>query len=199
MAAAILRQSWCPYRPSPNYTHRHGRKPEAIVVHYTGGGGLHATARWLCRADTRRSYHILIGRSGQAVQLVPLDRAAMHAAGSFVCSSERYANSRTIGLAFCNVGPMVRIDGSFFYRCDGELVPYEGARAVRAEHLLHEADGYWEKYPFAQIAAAKRILAHLRHTGWSLPLVGHDEVARPIGCKLDPGPAFPWAEFDVVP
>jgi N-acetyl-anhydromuramyl-L-alanine amidase AmpD len=63
----------------------------------------------------------------------------------------------------------------------------------------HEVEGWWEPYDDRQIGALVELLELLRNQGYSqavADLVGHEEIAMPIGRKLDPGPLFRWDLFD---
>jgi N-acetyl-anhydromuramyl-L-alanine amidase AmpD len=189
-------EGWCPRRTPQCGSHadRHGLDVVAVVVHYTGGGPLGPLVRWLCSQPSPGvSYHAIIDRDGSATQLVDLRRAAQHA-GEAELDGEGKVNSRTIGVALCNHGPLRELGGDLLYTGDGSV--YAGPRAERAEHMGTTA--LWEPYADPQIRTLRKLLDWLRHTGWPARLVGHDGVAVPYGRKLDPGPLFPWGDFGRV-
>ena len=49
------------------------------------------------------SYHLAVGRDGDVLQLVPLDRAAWHAGDGRLDGAR--PNPRSVGVALCNRGP----------------------------------------------------------------------------------------------
>ncbi|WP_454849916.1 N-acetylmuramoyl-L-alanine amidase [Rhizobium binxianense] len=91
-------------QPSPNHGERtDGRRPDMILLHYTGmptpGGALD----WLCRAESQVSSHYFVHENGEVVQLVPEVRRAWHA-GKSIWHGETDINSRSIGIEIANAG-----------------------------------------------------------------------------------------------
>ena len=67
---------------SPNHSSRNGVIVSKIVIHVTDGApGLERCVARFCKPETKASPHFVIGRGGEVVQLVRLDRAAWHASG----------------------------------------------------------------------------------------------------------------------
>lgn len=67
---------------SPNHSSRNGVSVNKVVIHITDGGpGLARCVERFCKPETKASPHFVIGRGGEVVQLVALDRAAWHASG----------------------------------------------------------------------------------------------------------------------
>ena len=189
-------ESWCPWRSPVCSAHssRKGRDVVAVVVHYTGGGSMASTVRWLCSVpDVGRSYHVVVDRDGSASQLVDLQRSAWHA-GEADLDGEGQVNRRSIGVALCNRGPLEVGAGGQVLAAQGvTLIPYLGQTPTWAEWHGHST--MWEPYADAQLATLRRLVRWLAQLGWPSRLVGHDLIARPSGRKLDPGPLFPWADF----
>lgn len=67
---------------SPNHSSRNRVSVNKVVIHITDGGpGLERCVERFCKPETKASPHFVIGRGGEVVQLVALDRAAWHALG----------------------------------------------------------------------------------------------------------------------
>ena len=66
--------------PSPNT----GRQitPTIIVIHYTGDDSMEGAVSWLCARQSGVSAHLVIGKDGSIVQLVPFNVTAWHAGRS---------------------------------------------------------------------------------------------------------------------
>lgn len=73
----------CPpvnWTPSPNFTSIKQRKIEAIVFHYTAGGGANSL-KWLTNPESQVSAHYMIDRDGEIYQMVDLEEIAWHCKG----------------------------------------------------------------------------------------------------------------------
>jgi len=91
-------------RPSPNHGERAGgRKPDMIVLHYTGMGTADGALSWLCREESQVSSHYFVHEDGRVVQLVPEGRRAWHA-GKSSWAGETDINSCSIGIEIANPG-----------------------------------------------------------------------------------------------
>lgn len=67
---------------SPNHSSRKGAVVDKVVIHITDGSpSLSGCVERFQRPETKASPHFVIGRGGEVVQLVKLDRAAWHASG----------------------------------------------------------------------------------------------------------------------
>lgn len=197
------------FQPSPNQSHRTGTAPPSLlVVHYTGALGDMGSQRWLRMVESEASAHAIITRTGAVTLLVPLDRAAWHA-GASEWKGERGVNRFSIGVELCNAGLLAKVPPSadkaqdkapdeFILAGSRSERPYYGPPPVEATLALRDGStvtGWWEPYAEEQLAALERLIEDLRTAGYVLELAGHDEIALPIGRKIDPGPAFPWARF----
>ena len=70
------------WMPSPNHSSRKGAVIDKVVIHITDGSpSLSGCVERFQRPATKASPHFVIGRGGEVVQLVALDRAAWHASG----------------------------------------------------------------------------------------------------------------------
>ncbi|NTF42477.1 N-acetylmuramoyl-L-alanine amidase [Rhizobium sp. AC27/96] len=150
--------------PSPNHGERQdGRKPEIILLHYTGMGTAEGALDWLCRSESQVSSHYFIFEDGRVMQLVPEERRAWHA-GKSAWHGEADINSLSIGIEIANAGhpgglpefPDAQIEAVI------ELCRDCGQRwAIAPERVLGHSDvapvrkvDPGEKFPWARLAAA---------------------------------------------
>ena len=70
--------------------------PKMVVLHYTAGTDCRSSAIYLSRPDVDASAHLVLGRRGEIIQLLPFDIEAWHAGRS------RYAGQE--GLNRCSIG-----------------------------------------------------------------------------------------------
>lgn len=79
-----------------------------IIAHDTAGASLESTVGYLKDPASPVSYHVLIGKNGEVVQMVPFDRIAYHAGKSKHPTKPWMTglNSRSIGIAFDNAGKL---------------------------------------------------------------------------------------------
>jgi N-acetylmuramoyl-L-alanine amidase len=165
---------------SPNHGDRRGpRRPDCVILHYTGmPTGAEALA-WLCNPASEVSSHYFVWEDGRVVQLVAEDRRAWHA-GRSLWKGESDLNSASIGIEIVNPGhdasgaddpppfPARQIDGVI------ALLRDIGARhAIAPERVLAHSD----------IAAARK-----RDPGEKFPWealwragIGHWTAPAPIG------------------
>ncbi|WEX11340.1 N-acetylmuramoyl-L-alanine amidase [Chelativorans sp. AA-79] len=106
-------------RPSPNFGERRGgRRPDALILHYTGMSSGAAAEEWLCNPVSEVSSHYLVHEDGRIVQMVPEAARAWHA-GSGSWQGESDVNSFSIGIEIVNPGhqygyrdfPQVQVEG----------------------------------------------------------------------------------------
>ncbi len=91
-------------RPSPNHGERAGgRKPDMILLHYTGMPTPDGALEWLCREESQVSSHYFVREDGEVLQLVPEARRAWHAGKSW-WQGETDINSLSIGIEIANAG-----------------------------------------------------------------------------------------------
>ncbi|HEX8046188.1 N-acetylmuramoyl-L-alanine amidase [Rhizobium sp.] len=151
-------------QPSPNHGEREGgRKPDMILLHYTGMGTAEGALDWLCRAESQVSSHYFVFEDGRVMQLVPEERRAWHA-GKSLWRGEADINSASIGIEIANAGhpgglpnfPDAQVEAVI------ELCRDCGQRwAVAPERVLGHSDvapvrkvDPGEKFPWARLAAA---------------------------------------------
>jgi N-acetylmuramoyl-L-alanine amidase len=173
---------WVEWKASPHHSERRADRVTAIIYHYTAGGSLGGTVKWLQNPDSKVSAHYVIGKDGAVVQMVALDRAAWHAGTSVLAGAEG-VNQFSIGLEIVNWGKLTRRDGKFYTYTGSE---YRGPAPIAAE------DAYWEPYTDAQYQAVIRLTTAVLGQHPIRHITGHSDVATPKGRKIDPGPAFDW-------
>ena len=57
-------------------------EPDMIILHYTAGMDAISSAKFLVKPDVKASAHVVIGRDGQVIQMVPFNIEAWHAGKS---------------------------------------------------------------------------------------------------------------------
>lgn len=114
-------------RPSPNY----GKRPEgvrvtAIVLHADAANRVDSSLDWARRPESKVSYHLLIGRTGNVFQLVHPDHRAWHC-GKSELEGVSDVNDFSIGVCLSN-----RNDGESYPKA--QLFEAASACAVLAQH-----------------------------------------------------------------
>jgi len=163
--------------------------PSFLVMHFTAGGSTQGSVNWLTSKDQHYlSAHVIISREGELIQTVPFNRKAYHA-GLSQWKDLRFLNNYSIGIELANWG-----------YCGKASVPkswtdYELSKSdcIWETHKYGQPEGWWEKFPKAQINAATE-LAKLLYEAYPIQeILGHDDISP--GRKTDPGPAFPMNTF----
>src|ERR1700689_4249106 len=90
--------------PSPNHGERKdGRRPDMILLHYTGMQHPNAALALLTRSGSEVSAHYFVFEDGRIVQMVEESRRAWHA-GVSSWAAETDINSCSIGIEIANPG-----------------------------------------------------------------------------------------------
>lgn len=87
-------------RPSPNHNAR-TQPVTGIVLHADASSTVASSLDWCRRAESKVSYHVLIGRTGEVYLLVPPERRAWHA-GVSAWDGVNDCNAYTIGVCVSN-------------------------------------------------------------------------------------------------
>lgn len=128
MAAFVPPSTWQP-RPSPNHSARPARtRISGIVLHCDASSSVASSMDWIRRPESRASYHVLIGRSGNIYDIVPPERKAWHA-GRSMWEGVSDCNNYTIGVSMSN-----RNDGEEPYP-DAQVDATVGVCAVFCKHF----------------------------------------------------------------
>ncbi len=114
---------------------------------------------------TKVSYHYIIAENGDIFQFVKDHLRSWHA-GQSAWGGKKHLNNSSIGIGLV-------------YQGHDQFVKY----------------GEWPNYEEKQIGATKKLIKQLK-SKYNIELqniVGHEHVSPKR--KMDPGPAFPWAEL----
>ena len=176
--------------PSGNHGGRR-RETKYLVIHYTGGESASGAIAWLRNPAAKASAHLVIDQQGRVTQLVDLDKVAYHA-GVSEWSGDRGVNLCSIGIELVNPGPLASVRKGAY---GSSKRMYREEELVHAPPLHGGAARAWAKYPEIQVATCLAVCKALHSVYGFSDAVGHDQVAMPRGRKMDPGPAFPMAEF----
>ena len=150
-----------------------------MVIHYTASSGLQNTVNYLCSADTKASYHLLIDQNGDLHQIADFNRRAWHAGASEFFEKKDW-NSFSIGIGLINPG-----------KYSPRSTPPKPTFPPSALHLTHKHEltpAYWDTYPENQLRTLTYVLYALCMHYPITMIVGHDDIAPRR--KIDPGPAF---------
>ena len=128
-------------RPSPNHGERRGgRRPDMLILHYTGMATAAGALARLCDPTSHVSSHYLVFEDGRIVQLVPEARRAWHA-GAGAWAGEEEVNSCSIGIEIAHPGH------------DGGLPPYPARQIEAVTALSRDIASRWSIRP-------ERVLGH---------------------------------------
>jgi N-acetylmuramoyl-L-alanine amidase len=181
------------WQPSAHFGEREG-SIDAVVLHYTVTASVAETVELFGKKEQGASVHYIIGKDGQIIQMVDLEKKAWHA-GPSALQDRSDVNDFSIGVEIVNWGLLKERDGAFFVWPEEYQTGYEGPAPV------YVGGAWWE--PFTEMQY--RVLAELiREVRVHYPLitsdriVGHGDVALPRGRKIDPGLAFDWTRVKAV-
>lgn len=164
---------------------------EYLIIHYTGGSSLQSSVDWLTSPDAPVSAHLVIGRDGEIIQLVPFSKKAWHA-GQSQWGSRIGLNSYSIGIELDNAGRLQK-QGDRWLTWFGTEIPDEDVVIASHKHDDEESETGWHAYTAAQIQGALEAASTLVKKYDLLDVLGHDDIA-PYR-KIDPGPAFAMDRF----
>jgi N-acetylmuramoyl-L-alanine amidase len=173
--------------PSPHFTERKGMI-EAVVLHYSATGSLEETIDLFLRKGPRVSIHYVIDRDGLIIQMVDLDKKALHA-GESEFLGRTGVNDFSIGIELVNWGLLREREGVFF------AWPDEYGTAYTGQSPVHVGGQWWEPFTGMQYRVLAELIRQIRVHYPAITsdrVVGHDRIAIPKGRKMDPGPAFSW-------
>ncbi|AUM13572.1 N-acetylmuramoyl-L-alanine amidase [Ketobacter alkanivorans] len=158
---------------------------DMIVMHYTAGTTLEGAVSHLAKPHVQASAHLVVGRDGSIVQMVPFTKKAWHA-GRSEYANRQGINQYSIGIEMVNAGPLQKSGDGFVSQYGGR---FEENDVIQAVHRNESGARYWHTYTEAQIMCAFELCGALVNTYNMKYIVGHEEIAPQR--KSDPGPAFP--------
>lgn len=158
---------------------------DTIVLHGTDGANAMSSAQYLARNDTSVSAHLVVGRCGQVIQLLPFNVRAWHA-GKSEYGGRKGLNDFSIGIEIDNAGRLHRRGNQFFSWFNKEYSPDEVFTTVENGHAV-----YYHRYTRAQIDRVVEICTLLKSRYLISWLLRHSDITPR---KADPGPAFPFEE-----
>jgi N-acetylmuramoyl-L-alanine amidase len=142
---------------------RDGRKPDILLLHYTGMRNAAKAVEWLARAESKVSCHYVIDNDGRITQMVPEAKRAWHA-GVSCWHRDTDMNSASIGIEIHNPGhdmgypdfPKAQV--ASVIRLGLDIAKRHG---IRPERVLAHSDiapmrkiDPGEKFPWDELAAA---------------------------------------------
>jgi N-acetylmuramoyl-L-alanine amidase len=161
--------------------------PKYLIFHFTANNSIEDTINRFCKVKPRgnSSAHLVIGRDGRIIQLVPFNAAAWHA-GRSQWSDLDSLNQHSIGIELENAGRLMEISGSYVSWLGRSYPPEE---VIQATHKNEKEPAFWHIYTEKQIMTSLQ-LADLLVSEYNLTdILGHDDIAPDR--ESDPGPAFP--------
>ena len=161
-------------------------EPDMIILHYTAGMDAMSSAKFLVKPDVKASAHVVIGRDGQVIQMVPFNIEAWHA-GRSSYGGRSGLNHYSVGIELDNLGQLRQEGGKFVAEC-GKEVP---VKEVYTEDSGEEPT-YWHDYTDRQMRVLNEVCSVLVDAYPIGDIVGHSEVTSR---KVDPGPALRVAEW----
>ncbi len=174
------------FQESPNHSGAFARsRPDTIVMHFTAGGKIEGSVNWLCNPNAKASAHVVIGRDGSVVQLVPFNTIAWHA-GTSSWKERSGLNKYSIGIEMANAGALNKQGDRFLTSFNSVVAP---ENVFEGTHRNETQPRYWEAYTEAQIERSRELCALLISTYKIKEILGHEEIAP--SRKTDPGPAYP--------
>lgn len=159
--------------------------PTLVVWHHTVSYDIPGTESWF--KDTAADIHLLVGKLGEVVQMVPFNRVAHHA-GASSWNGKSGLNNHAIGIEFVNLGPL-RKSGEKFLDYYGR--DYKGPVRERKTHGFQ----FWEPGTEAQEQRFLEIGLFL-YVVWGIPVnahIGHYECSP--ARKNDPAGFFSWGSM----
>ncbi len=163
--------------------------PDTVVIHYTAGGSARSSADWLKNPKAKASAHVVVGKQGEIIQLVPFNIVAQHA-GPSTWKGRSGLNQYSIGIEIDNAGVLTQAPDGFYTYFKKKI---ESENVVLAKHKLDDEVKGWEAYTEVQIQRVEEICLALKDAYGIGDIVGHDDIAPTR--KRDPGPAYPMVKL----
>ena len=182
-------------------------KPDYVIIHYTATDTAKNAVDWFMNTSgnpERIAAHVVVDLDGTITQLVPFTLKANHA-GTSTWDGVDFMNSHAVGIEIVNPGFLEKMDDGSFRReiVTGKFATYPATDAPKILTANHKhkfwtlkTNKNWFKYPDAQLQAVYKLCKALFETYHLVDALGHDDISP--ARKPDPGPAFPWDEFNLT-
>jgi N-acetylmuramoyl-L-alanine amidase len=154
-------------------------------MHFTTGTQVNQAINTFTNPEEGTSIHLIIGRDGRVIQMVPFDRAAFHAGTSF-WEKQSGLNAFSIGIELDNAGDLRRTRDGLNWQRKGVIIPED--RTAAARHPKDFRERQWERFPQQQVDAAFAVARALVAEFGLEDIIGHDQVN--FLNRMDPGPLF---------
>ena len=161
-------------------------EPKFIILHYTAMENCEQAVKRLTDPESQVSAHLIIGRGGDLLQLVPFNMVAWHA-GKSRWGNYEDLNNYSIGIELDNAGWLNRSMGRY-YSWFGKEYPRE--QVFRYKGKDKRVRKFWHRYSEIQLDTTFKVIAALSATYTIQAILRHSDVS-PVR-KSDPGPAFPF-------
>lgn len=176
------------FEKSPNQSSP--MSPIYLIMHYTAGPTLDGAVEWFKKAEAKASAHLVIGRDGEIVQMVPFNKKAWHA-GKSVWGNLDGMNQYSIGIELVNAGKLRHRSDLKWVNWANNVIPDD--QVTEAIHKSEATTAGWHEYTETQIKAAIKVASLLNATYQFTDVLGHEDISP--GRKVDPGPLFPMNSF----
>jgi len=177
-----------------NYDDKKVTPPEDIhfiIMHITTGIAMKSTINTFINPDNEVSAHLVIGRDGRVVQMVPFDHAAYHAGGGY-WEEQGAFNWHSIGIEVDNAGNLADGADSVYERRSRITIPEGDYERVRYWRDYKEKP--WHSFPQVQLEVTFKIVKALeRHFRPIQEILEHERIS--LLTRTDPGPLFPMGKL----
>lgn len=161
-----------------------------VVMHITTGTQVQSSIHHFQSAGSCVSAHLIIGRDGRVIQMVPFDHAAYHS-GSGVWEGKGGMNDRSIGIEVDNAGKLTqKLDGTYVRKTT--IIPDDQVEWVR--HWKSSIERPWHKFTPIQLAVTESVVVALNEHYENIEeLLEHERISLLI--RSDPGPLYPMEKL----
>ena len=176
-----------------NYKSKRTRNDEDIdfvVIHTTTGTQVQSSINHFQSPRSGVSAHLIIGRDGRVIQMVPFNHAAYHS-GSGIWEGAGSTNDHSIGIEVDNAGKLTqKLDGRYARRTT--IIPEDQVEWVR--HWKSWSERPWHKFTPIQLDVTEAVVLALKeHYQKIHELLEHERLSLRI--RSDPGPLFPMKKL----